>query len=125
MASASMAAARAAAIVANSATTTIEPFICARSRARSAASPTSRTRINQPSAISHKPSATSHLMHGPFPKGDVEVNRLVAAKSPELSAAADTIAEQASEQLIGRIDRLAIERQQQVANEHARLRSRA
>src|SRR5262249_9598179 len=40
-------------------------------------------------------------------------------------AAADAIAEQPSEQLLRRADRLAVERQQQIADEHASLRGRS
>src|SRR5262249_21908867 len=118
-----------------SATTVIEPFICARSRARSAVSPTSSTRISQGKQLYSpwrgvrawpfraQPSAI--LVHGPLTNSDVEVDRLVAAEHPELRAAANLIAEQPSEQLVRRGYRLAVERQQQIADEHAGLCGRS
>src|SRR5262249_9676154 len=71
-------------------------------------------------AISH-----SESMHRPLANSDIEVDRLVAAEHLELRAAADAIAEQTSEQLIRRGHRLAVERQQQIADEHASLRGRS
>src|SRR4051812_12066183 len=109
IASAAVAAARAAAIVAYSPTTSIEPFTCARRRARSAAVPTSRIRIN----------ASIRLLW-PLSKGDRELDARLPAHQGDRRAAA-RCAEQTSEQLLRRADRLPVEREQQISDEHAGL----
>src|SRR3954454_17743508 len=104
--------ARAAASESNSPATSIDPFSRARSCARSDDGPTSRILMRR--AFQNFKYASRD---GPLSHCDVQLGRLAASQHLERHRPAHTVAEQKVEQLLGRLDVMSIEVEDEIADE--------